>query len=163
MIARATAEDLPEILQLQRNAFREEAEQVGDMSIKPMSQTLDGLQEEFEGSVVLKYVLDGEIVGSIRARMEGSVCLIGRLVVRPDHWRQGIGRQLVEEVERLFADAERFELYTRIDHERTRPFYRSLGYEPFRTERHSDTLTFVHLFKPGGGGARASLGCRRRE
>jgi len=149
MIARARAEDLPEILQLQRLAFQEEAEHVGDMCIEPMSQTLEGLREELESSVILKFVQGGEIVGSVRARMDGDVCRISRLVVRPDQWRQGIGRRLVNEVERLFAEAERFELYTREDHEVTRPFYRSLGYEPFKVERHSDALTFVHLSKPG--------------
>jgi len=149
MIVRATIDDLPTILELQRQAFREEAKLVGDSSIKPMSQTLEELTEEFERSVFLKFVQDGEIVGSVRARMENGVCLISRLVVRPDRWRKGIGRQLVAEVERTFADASRFELYTRIDHEQTRPFYRSLGYQPFRTERHSERLCFVHLFKPG--------------
>ncbi|MDW5563952.1 MAG: GNAT family N-acetyltransferase [Methanomassiliicoccus sp.] len=153
MISRATAEDLPAILRLQRQAFRGEAERVGDMNIKPMAQTLDELREEFEGSVFLKYVQDGEILGSVRGRMEGEVCHIGRLVVRPDRWRQGIGRELIDGIERTFAQAARFELFTRIDHERTRPFYRSLGYEPYRSERYSDTLTFVHLFKPGHGPA----------
>lgn len=156
MIARATVDDLPTILELQRLAFQEEAEHVGDMSIKPMTQTLDELRVEFDTSVVLKYVLDGEIIGSVRARMDGGTCHISRLVVRPDHWRQGIGRRLVEEVERLFDAAERFELYTREDHSTTRPFYRSLGYAPFRTERHSDALSFVHLCKVGRGTAATS-------
>jgi ribosomal protein S18 acetylase RimI-like enzyme len=148
MISQAIEEDLPAILCLQRQAFREEAEHVGDMSIKPMSQTLEELRSEFDGSVILKYVLDGEIVGSVRAKVDGSTCRISRLIVRPDHWRKGIGRALVGEIEHRFADVSRFELYTRIDHQRTRPFYQSLGYEPFRTEYHSDTLSFVHLFKP---------------
>lgn len=151
MIARATVDDLPVILELQRQAFRKEAEHVGDASIKPMTQTLEELRAEHETSVILKYMMDGEIVGSVRARMDGGTCRISRLVVRPDHWRQGIGRQLMEEIERLFDDAERFELYTREDHSVTRPFYRSLGYAPFRTERHSDALTFVYLFKAGRG------------
>jgi GNAT superfamily N-acetyltransferase len=149
MIAPATVEDLPEIIHLQRLAFREEAEHVGDMGIKPMTQTLEELRTELEGSVVLKYVQDGEIVGSVRARMVRGVCAISRLVVRPDHWGRGIGRRLMEEVESRFPDAGRYELFTRVDHERTRPFYRRLGYIPFRTERHSDRLVFVHLYKPG--------------
>ncbi|MBI0584439.1 MAG: GNAT family N-acetyltransferase [Methanomassiliicoccus sp.] len=152
MIVPAAEEDLPEILRLQRMAFREEAEHVNDPNIKPMSQTLEGLREESASSTVLKYVLDGEIVGSVRARMDGDVCHISRLVVHPDRWRMGIGRELVREVERRFSEARWFELYTREDHDRTRPFYARLGYLPFRTERHSDTLTFVHLRRPGRPG-----------
>lgn len=147
MIVRATEEDLPEIVSLQRLAFKEEAEFVRDPGIKPMVQTLDEVREEYFKGVVLKYVENGEIVGSVRARAEGTTCHIARLVVRPDHRGRGIGRALMNDIERRFAHVQRFELFTREDHERNRPFYASLGYLPFRTEKVSDTLTFVHLQK----------------
>ena len=147
MIQEATEEDLPEILQLQRAAFQEEAEHVKDQNIKPMTQTLEGLREELAHGIMLKYVQDGRIMGSVRARVEGGTCHIARLVVHPDLWRRGIGRKLMHEIEDRFEHVRRFELFTREDHERTRPFYRSLGYAPFRTERYSDTLSFVYLQK----------------
>lgn len=147
MITDVTVSDLPLILELQRAAFQKEAEHVKDPSIKPMSQTLEELHEELATSVFLKYVQDGIIMGSIRAKAIDGTCYISRLVVHPDHWRKGIGRSLMCEIEGRFQHVQRFELFTREDHEGTRPFYRSLGYTPFRTERYSDTLSFVYLEK----------------
>jgi hypothetical protein len=54
----------------------------------------------------------------------------------------------MREIEGRFHDVQRYELFTREDHECTRPFYRSLGYTPFKVERYSDTLSFVFLEKP---------------
>lgn len=147
MIRRATEEDLPEIQRLQRTAFQEEAEYVNDAEIKPMIQTVEEIREELRTSLILNYIEDGRIVGSIRAKMEGDTCHINRLVVLPDHWSKGIGKALMREVESIFQNAKAFELFTREDHPRTRPFYAKLGYLPYKTERVSDTLTFVYLRK----------------
>jgi ribosomal protein S18 acetylase RimI-like enzyme len=147
MIRRAVEGDLPEILNIQRLAFKDEAAFVGDLNIKPMSQTLDELIKEFELMLILAYVQNGKILGSVRGKEEGGTCFISRLVVHPSHWGRGIGRSLMHEIERSFGDAKRYELYTREDNTRTRPFYRGLGYLPFKTEKVSDSLTFVHLEK----------------
>jgi len=147
MIRRATEEDLPEIQRLQRAAFKEEAEHVNDTEIKPMTQTVEGIGEELRTFIVLNYVEDGKIIGSVRARMEGDTCHIGRLVVLPDRWSKGIGKALMIEVESRFPEAQAFELFTRADHPRTRPFYAKLGYLPFKTEKVTDALSFVHLRK----------------
>ncbi|OPY29439.1 MAG: putative acetyltransferase [Methanomassiliicoccales archaeon PtaU1.Bin030] len=148
MITEVSEAELPLILELQRAAFRQEAEHVKDPFIKPMTQTLEELREELATSVFLKYVEDGVIIGSVRAKAVGGTCYIGRLVVHPDHWRKGIGRSLMREIEGRFRDVQRYELFTREDHESTRPFYRSLGYTPFKIERYSNTLSFVFLEKP---------------
>lgn len=147
MIERAKEEDLPEILRLQRLAFKEEAEFVGDPNIKPMAQTLEDLKEEFATGIFLKYVEGGRILGSVRAFEEGGTCHINRMVVHPDHWGKGIGKSLMREIERSFVEVKRYELFTRIDHVRNRPFYQSLGYLPYKTEKVSDSLTFVYLEK----------------
>ncbi|OPY34147.1 MAG: putative acetyltransferase [Methanomassiliicoccales archaeon PtaU1.Bin124] len=147
MIDRAAEQDLPNILALQRAAFREEAEFVGDMNIKPMAQTLDDLRQEFGKAVILKYEENGTIIGSVRAYPENGTCYINRLIVHPDHWSKGIGTALMDAVELEFKDADRFELFTRTDHRRTRPFYQRLGYLPFKEEKVSQTLTFVYLEK----------------
>lgn len=147
MIRLATEADLPEIQRLQRAAFREEAEHVNDTEIKPMTQTVEEIREEMRSSLILNYVEDGRVLGSIRAKVEGDVCHINRLVVLPDHWSKGIGKALMREAESRFPDVKVFELFTRADHPRTRPLYAKLGYVPFKTEKVSETLSFVHLRK----------------
>ena len=148
MILRAGQGDLPEILELQRAAFKEEAGMVGDPNIRPMTQTLEEMEAEYEhGTVFLKFVEEGKIIGSVRAYREGDTCHIGRLVVDPHHWRKGIGTKLIQAIENEFQGVSRFELYTRIDQPRSRPFYCSLGYMPFKTVKVSDSFTFVYLEK----------------
>jgi GNAT superfamily N-acetyltransferase len=147
MIERAIEEDLPEILRLQRLAFKEEADFVGNPNIKPMAQTLEDLKHEFAKEIFLKFVEDGIILGSVRAFEEKGTCYIERMVVHPSYWGKGIGKSLMREIERVFCDAKRYELFTRIDHKRTRPFYQKLGYLPIRTEIVSNSLTFVYLEK----------------
>jgi GNAT superfamily N-acetyltransferase len=151
MIERAIEGDLPEILRLQKLAFKEEADFVSDPNIHPMTQTLEELKHDFTKETFLKYVEGGMILGSVRAFEEEGTCYIKRMVVHPNYWGKGIGKSLMREIERVFGNSKRYELYTRIDHKRTRPFYQSLGYLPFRTEKVSDTLTFVYLEKWNGG------------
>jgi len=151
MIEQATEDDLPEILSLQKLAFKEESDFVGDPNIKPMAQTLEDLKHEFGKEIFLKYVEDGMILGSVRAFEEKGTCYIERMVVHPNYWGKGIGKSLMRKIERVFGDAKRYELFTRIDHKRTRPFYTSLGYLPFKTEKVSNSLTFVYLEKRNSG------------
>ncbi|MGD0818791.1 MAG: hypothetical protein ABR986_10430 [Methanomassiliicoccales archaeon] len=60
-------EDLPEIIRLQRLAFKEEADFIGDPNIHPMTQTLEDLRHDFAKEIFLKYVECGMILGSVRA------------------------------------------------------------------------------------------------
>jgi len=83
-IRMASKEDAGTILALQKLAYRSEAERYNDWSIPPLVQTIESLLEEFAGSVVLKAMLDDRLVGSVRARLNGDTCEIGRLVVHPD-------------------------------------------------------------------------------
>ena len=87
---------------------------VGDPNIRPMTQTLEEMEAEYEhGTVFLKFVEEGKIIGSVRAYREGDTCHIGRLVVDPHHWRKGIGTKLIQAIENEFQGVSRFELYTR--------------------------------------------------
>jgi ribosomal protein S18 acetylase RimI-like enzyme len=147
MIERATENDLTEILRLQKLAFKEEADFVGNLDIPPMTQTLEDLKFDFTKMTFLKYVEGGMILGSVRAFEDAGTCHIKRMIVHPNYWGKGIGKSLIKEIERVFNHAKRYELYTRIDNKRTRLFYNSLGYKPFRTEKVTDTLTCVYLEK----------------
>ena len=92
----AEAGDLPAILALQKIAFESEARLVGNYEIPPMTQTLADLEQEFSGLVMLKAVMgDGEIVGSVRAKIENATAHVGRLMVKPGLQGQGIGSRLL--------------------------------------------------------------------
>lgn len=140
--------DLPEILELQRLAFRENALRYEDPDIPPLRQTLEELTEEARHNVTLKAVIDEKIVGIARGRMEGGVCHISKVVVHPDHWNKGIGKRLVVAVEDVF-NAPVYELVTGHMDKKNISLYEKLGYEicddPLVKITHS--LFFIHMRK----------------
>lgn len=91
----ATPCDADEILALQKQAYYSEAVLNNDFSIPPLTQTLEQLRAEFAHKCILKVVVDDQIVGSGQVKLDKASALIGRVIVRPDFWGQGIVRYIV--------------------------------------------------------------------
>lgn len=147
IIERASASDAEEILSLQKLAYRSEAEIYNDFNISPLVQTLEDIEADFRRQIFLKAIVDGRIIGSVRAFAEEETCFIGRLIVHPDFQNQGIGTKLMNEIESLFRTCRRFELFTGDRSERNIYLYQKIGYNIFKTEKINDNPTFVYLEK----------------
>lgn len=143
----ATAEDAPAILELQRLAYRSEAVLYDDFGIPPLTQTLGSLQQDIAGQTVLKAVRGGVLVGSVRALEQERICHVGRLIVHPDHQRQGIGTALMRAIESHFPNAAAFELFTGHRSAGNLRLYERLGYHAVRQEPVSASLTLIYLRK----------------
>lgn len=139
--------DLPVILDLQKLCYRENAERYGDYAIPPLVQTISELETEFRDGVILKAVDGLEIVGSVRACERDKTCYIGRLIVHPDYQNRGIGTKLMVEIERIFPECDRFELFTGHRDEKNLYLYGKLGYRVFKEESHNGKVKFVFLEK----------------
>lgn len=139
--------DLPEILSLQKVCYRSEARLVNDYTIPPLMQDLASVEQECAEKTMLKAVINGEIIGSVRAMAQGDTCHIGKLIVDPAHQNKGIGRTLMAAIEARFPECARFELFTGEKSTKNISLYTQLGYSEFRREEVSDTLTFVFLEK----------------
>ena len=147
IIEKATVSDAEEILALQKLAYRSEAEIYNDFNIPPMVQTLESIEKDFENQVFLKALINGRIIGSVRAYSKEGICYIGRLVVHPDFQNQGIGTKLMNEIEKIFGTCQRFELFTGDKSERNLYLYQKLGYKLFKTANITDQTTIVYLEK----------------
>jgi ribosomal protein S18 acetylase RimI-like enzyme len=147
-IVLAQQEDLSEILQLQKLCFFIEAKLYDFYDIPQLNQTLEEITLDFSSQLFLKAVINGRIVGSVRAYQEGEACHVGRLFVHPDYQNRGLGTKLMNEIEALFKDAKRFELLTGHKNSKNLYLYQKLGYRIIRTEALNDKLTFVYLEKP---------------
>jgi len=146
-IVKACEEDLPEMLILQRLAFRENAIRYNDPDIPPMPQTLEELTEESRDQIILKAVIDGKLIGTARGRLEGDVCRISKVIVHPDHQNRGIGHMLVAAIESEF-DVSAFVLRTGHLDEKNISFYKKMGYEiEGSPEKITESLWFVHMRK----------------
>ena len=147
-IMRAVVADTAEILALQRLAYQREAQRYHDPTLPPLRQTLAELAAEFETHVILKAVIDGTIVGSVRAYADAGICHIRRLMVHPYMQRRGIGTALMRQIEAHFPDAARFQLFTGAESEANIRLYRRLGYAISATERVNDRVSIVIMTKP---------------
>lgn len=146
-IGRATPADAAVILQLQRCAYQSEARLYQDWSLPPLLETLEQMQAEFAGSVVLKAENAAGLVGAVRGKSSAQRCSIGRLIVRPDFQGRGIGRALMLRIEAEFPHVECFDLFTGSRSERNLGLYQSLGYRQCRSQAITDRLTLVWMEK----------------
>ena len=166
---RADRSDAREILALQKIAYQSEAEIYGDDSLPALQQTLEELEADFEpvpaatngngngsgtthqnGSkelVFLKAVVNGKIIGSVRGYTQDETAYLSRVVVHPYFRWRGIGRRLLDEIERQFPKVSRFEAKT--GHQSKRNLYQlsNRGYEVFKTEVFTPNITWVYLQK----------------
>ena len=131
----ASKRDLPQILALQKEAYVSEASIYDDFSIPPLQQTLKEIENELEDNVFLKVDKDGEIIGSVRAMSKEGTCYIGKLIVSPAHQNRGIGKKLLSEIETLFPDVNRYELFTGAKSLKNLHIYKTLGYQNGGTNR----------------------------
>jgi ribosomal protein S18 acetylase RimI-like enzyme len=115
--------------------------------IAPLRQTLVEMQADLQKQTVLKEIIDGRIVGSVRGRIQDATGYIGRLIVHPDFQRRGLGSQLVKDIELNLKGVARYELFTGHLSERNLRLYQKLGYLPFRYEEINSRLTQVYLEK----------------
>lgn len=146
-IVQASSNDASEILALQKIAYQKEANLYDDWNIPPLTQTIPEIHAEFEKSIFLKAILDGKIIGSVRASLDSGTCTIGRLVVHPDYQGNGIGSLLMKKIETVFSSATRFELFTgtmSVDNIR---LYQKLGYAECRQQDLSQKVRIVFMEK----------------
>jgi GNAT superfamily N-acetyltransferase len=149
-IEKAEIEDLQRILELQKLAYRKEAERYDDFTIPPLTQTIEEITSEFESTVFLKLCHGNEIAGSIRGKKEGSTCHVGRLMVHPEHRGKGFGSMLIRELENCFLedeDVRRFELFTGDQSHDNIQLYESRGYRIYKTESPGGVITMVYMEK----------------
>lgn len=129
-ILKATISDLPNILELQKKAFRSVAILLNITEIQPMIQTYDELLQEFDESIILKYIQDCQIVGSVRAYGDkDNICHVGKLIVPPDYQNKGIGKALMIEIEKKFMTCSKYQLFTGKITPNTLYLYIKLGYK----------------------------------
>lgn len=157
----ARPDDAEEILDLQRAAYRIEAERYGDFALPPLTETLDDLTAMFHTHTILvarhtvavATVATDPIVGTVRARVVGGTANVARLAVHPALHGRGIGRQLLVAIERAVAPVDRYELFTGHRSERNLRLYERAGYRQLRTVRESDrvSLTFLEKVATNGG------------
>lgn len=149
LLTLGTAEpaDLESILSLQYLAWQSEAELLGTRDIPPLQQSLADMTAEFQTSLFLKVMDENkQIIASVRGRVQGATCHIGKLMVHPALQGQGIGSQLLLEMERRSGCA-RFELFTSTKSLGNISLYQKAGYTLFKTQKISENVNLAYFQK----------------
>ena len=77
---------------------------------------------------------DGLTVGGAVLFLKETELNIGRIFVAPEHFRKGYGIFIMQQIEALFLQAQRFTLDTPVWNTRTNAFYQKLGYAEVRRD-----------------------------
>ena len=147
IILTAEKSDVPEILALQKVAYQSEAELYGDSSLPALQQSLEEIQSDFERLLFLKAVVNGKIIGSVRASSDQDSAYVSRVIVHPYFRGRGIARRLVADIEQQFPKVRRFEAFTGHKSKRNIHTFGKLGYRMFKTEPFTPTITWVYMEK----------------
>jgi tRNA (guanine37-N1)-methyltransferase len=127
------AADAGELHTLQRACWVQEMHDNPGVRIWALEETLEDVRHWISSDTVLVARSAGRLVGAVRARLherpDGALWDIGRLMVAPDLQGRGLGRQLLERIERLAPDrATGFELFTGAGSLRNQRMYKKAGY-----------------------------------
>lgn len=85
---------------------------------------------ENPAAVLLLALIDGKIVGSLLGTFDGRRGNLYRLVVSPEHRRQGIGRELVRQIEHVVRrwGVKRTTVLVEVDRPWAMEFWSAVGY-----------------------------------
>ncbi len=143
-------DDAGEALTLQRAAFVQEAIIYDSIHMPPLTQTLDELRAELVENLGCVAREGGRMLGAVRARTDGDLLLIGRLVIAPDVQGKGIGSRLLDAVEQRGREAgcREAELFTGSLSEANLRLYERSGYRETSRVEGDDGIEQVFLRKP---------------
>lgn len=103
------------------------------------------MENEYQRGIILKALdEDGAIIGSVRAFCENETVYIGKLMVYPSKQGQGVGTQLLLEVEKQYPK-QRYELFTSTRSKKNIALYQKLGYKIFDKKQVTEELRFVYI------------------
>lgn len=130
----ATDADAAEVLVLERCCWVSEAISNNDLTIPPLTESLDSVRSWMPDAWVLRE--EGRLIGAVRATRDGELWNIGRLMVAPDRQGEGLGGVLLRHAESQAPDGVLWhELFTGAASPGNLARYRHAGYtETARTD-----------------------------
>lgn len=113
VVRRAVEEDIPQIQEITREAFKMYMEGAGIKgTIQALQETYDDVKRDIETKLVFVALLDGEVVGSVRVEvMSDKTGYLSRFGVALAHQSHGIGKILMNAVDEAMMELGVTNLY----------------------------------------------------
>jgi GNAT superfamily N-acetyltransferase len=115
------------VVDLQRDAYRVEADLIGSDEIPALRESPEELQSSDE--TFLGAFLDGALAGAISWKLDGDTVDLHRLVVDPKHFRRGVGAALVRAALAAEPDASEAIVQTGAANDPAAALYLQEGFE----------------------------------
>jgi len=129
MIRKAKLDELGLILEIQMKAFNVYTDRFAAEKTPPLNESIEQIQNDFKHKTILVACLDEKIIGSVRYDINLGVCHFDRLSVDPDYQKQGVGQQLILNIESSVAGiSHKIYLETGLLASELIAFYSRLGY-----------------------------------
>jgi ribosomal protein S18 acetylase RimI-like enzyme len=97
------------------------------------TETVDALAKQlaWDSELVMVAEIEGQVVGVVVGTLDGTRAYFYRLAVEPNYQNHGVGKALVQALEKTFRDkgATRIFIMVNQDNKKVIPFYNALGYE----------------------------------
>ncbi|WP_340025777.1 GNAT family N-acetyltransferase [Paenibacillus sp. FSL K6-1096] len=140
---------LDDLWSLQHKAYRLEAEMIGFHDIPPLQETremLSRVKEEFYGCVD-----DAEeLLGAVAVMEESPGKLtVTRMMVSPDHFRQGVAGRLLEYIFDRYAQMEQFIVSTGKLNLPAVKLYNKHGFIPVQSEEVAPGVELLEFHRAG--------------
>jgi ribosomal protein S18 acetylase RimI-like enzyme len=102
VVRKAVEEDIPQIQEVSKEAFRMYVEGAGIASlVGTLNETHEDLQREIRNKMIFVAILDGIIVGSVRIEIkDDNTAYLSRFGVKAEFQNKGIGKILMDEIDK---------------------------------------------------------------
>lgn len=158
-IRKAGPADAGHILAIQKRAFQRYVGPLTPEQIPPLHETEESVRIDIETKTVLVAFSDRSPAGSVRSTIKGGVCMIERLSVDPAFQGNGIGKALMNAIEKEASGrAHKLCLETGLLADNLLPFYTRLGYvAEALLQQHYGGFDWIALAKQTGTAAAPGL------
>ncbi len=150
----ARSTDLPAVQRVARAAWYAAHEPIiGEESVEEFLAeyySRAALEERLDGETVFPVAVEDRVVGFAVAGPtdDPTTYVLGRIYVEPDRWGEGIGQQLLQDVQRRARErgGERMRLGVMAENDRAVCFYEAAGYERVgeRVDERIGTTTYEY-------------------
>jgi Predicted acetyltransferase len=113
VVRRAIEEDIPQIREITREAFKMYMEGAGITKTLPaLEETEEDIKKDIENKVVLVALINGEVVGSVRVEiMPDNTGYLSRFGVAIANQKNGVGKVLMSAVDKTMKELGITNLY----------------------------------------------------
>ncbi len=128
---KAVFADCEEIHKMQVDAFQKLLEKYQDFDTNPASEKLEVVQQKYNQHCTDYYFIlcDRVKIGAVRVvRLSTTACRISPIFILPEHQNKGYAQKAMIDIEKLYPDAETWELDTIKQENKLCHLYEKSGY-----------------------------------